>query len=286
MRITIPLAMLAIMALAAQPAMAQYSKVATPFNSVSDSFHESIGVNWGATIGGNPAPAGSQNSQTSPLSFSFGNGAVPPFGGFVPGQGARAGVGFRGGNVSGFGGVTMSQGNNRSLVSQTPMVTIPNGGRGSVSDTSQTPFVTGVIPVVGGWNAGPLVTNSPISGFGQMPRRTISPLQERLQRLQQTHQSLTPPATRRPEVRQPRQAPSTPVARSTAESGDLSVAEIRRQQDSGPAISKETTRWIELARSAQARGKQSIAKLYYRNAANSATGDLREQLLEKIRELE
>jgi hypothetical protein len=282
MRIPIFLAMLVILTAATSPATAQYSVISTPFNNLSDSFHESFGFGGGFSFGGNPAPPGSNNSQTSPISFGFPGPAPPPFGGFQPGTGATLGGAVRGGNFSGSGNFGFSQGNSRALVSQTPMVTVPNGGSGSFYDTSQRPFVTGVVPVIGGWNTGPLVTNSPFSGLGQLPPATISPLQERISRLRSGQQPLL---LQQPEVRQPRAPRQASVAHSSAESGDLSVAEIRRQQDSGPAVSKETTHWIELARSAEQRGKQSVARLYYRNAANTADGALRQQLLDKVQEL-
>ncbi|MHC4177390.1 MAG: hypothetical protein ACYSWU_07780 [Planctomycetota bacterium] len=95
---------------------------------------------------------------TPDLSIPFRQGgfglAVPQFGGFAPGAGMTSGFQVRGrrGNASFFW--EASQGSRQSLVSQTPSVTLTNGYPGSISDTSQSPFVVGVIPVVGGFVRG------------------------------------------------------------------------------------------------------------------------------------
>jgi len=73
---------------------------------------------------------------------------------------------------------------------------------------------------------------------------------------------------------------------STAERGDLSVAEIRRQQASeGDAGDKDLASWIERARGAEAAGKTNVARIYYRMAAGRATGELKQQMIAKYREL-
>ena len=48
-----------------------------------------------------------------------------------------------------------SQGYKQALTTQTPSVTMMNGQTGYVSDTSQTPFVISVIPVVGAFPTSP-----------------------------------------------------------------------------------------------------------------------------------
>ena len=83
---------------------------------------------------------------------SFGS-AVPPFGGYDPN--ADANLGFR---VNGSGGgfslnLALGQGSSRTMTSTTPSIVVPNGIPGSVFSGQQTPFVTGIVPVVGGFPA-------------------------------------------------------------------------------------------------------------------------------------
>src|SRR4029453_8319467 len=93
-------------------ARAQQVTVGAPHSTVTNSFYEQFGVNWG--IRGNGS------------FFQFGGPAVPPFGGFDPNVGAN--FGFAGPN--GFFNLTAGQGANSTFVGQTPMVTVPNGGTG------------------------------------------------------------------------------------------------------------------------------------------------------------
>ena len=56
-------------------------------------------------------------------------------------------------DVEAFFFVNASQGDKRSNVLQAPKVTLFNGQQAFVSDTSQTPFVISVVPVVGDFAA-------------------------------------------------------------------------------------------------------------------------------------
>ena len=51
--------------------------------------------------------------------------------------------------------LNFAQGDKRADVTQAPEVTVMNGQTGYFSDTSQTPFVVGAIPVVGGFPLAP-----------------------------------------------------------------------------------------------------------------------------------
>lgn len=253
---------------------AQQATVAVPQTNVSNSFYEFYGIHWGYRGKG----------------FFFDNGgfrgAVPQFGGFDPNSAAQFGFGGNGF----FFNMMAGQGSDRSNVSGTSMLTLPNGGMGSVFDTSLRPFVVGVVPVVG--NGGVTVS---------------SPLQERLHRLRQGESASFPPGSF---VRAPKPpttnaddaepAPQANVvstsrgdvfasgssANSTATRGDLSVAEIRRQQASEDAErDREIESLVEQARGQEELGKPGLAKLFYQQAARRATGDRQRQLAEKIREL-
>jgi hypothetical protein len=238
-------------------APAQQANISVPFNGTSSGFNEQIGVRWGLRGNG--------------WFFNFGGGApVPPFGGFDPNAGAS--FGFAGPN--GFFSLTAGQGSSRSFSSQAPSVTVMNGQTGFFSDTVQRPFVTSVIPVVGIPVAPPIGAHLPRGG---------SVLEERLQRLQSEGAiPATPPAT----------APAPPVAaaRSTAEHGDVSVAEIKARQAAEAASREaagqsEIAALLEKAAGAQADGKPSLAKLYLQMAARRTSGQQQRDIQAAIERL-
>lgn len=78
--------------------------------------------------------------------------AVPQFGGFDPAAGASFGFAILS-EVEAFFFLNAAQGDRRSNVLQAPKVTLFNGQQAAVSDTSQSPFVISVIPVVGDFAA-------------------------------------------------------------------------------------------------------------------------------------
>ena len=155
MRSAVFVLMLGVCMVAVGPAVAQQVTVGTPFNSVSDSFFERIGTSWGGNFkgghfsifGGNP------------------NIAAPQFGGFDPAAGINGGFAGNRNGLNGNFNFGMAQGNRRSMVSQTPMVTLTNGQPGFISDTSLSPFVIGHIPIVGGYPTVNFV--SPLVPLGQ-----------------------------------------------------------------------------------------------------------------------
>ena len=112
-------------------AQAQQVTVGTPFNTAGSSYYEQFGVQWG--LRGNGWFA------------RFGGPVAPPFGGFDPNAGASFGFGGR----NGFLNFSAAQGSSTTFGSQTPILTLPNGGTGFIADQSMRPFVTGIIPVVG-----------------------------------------------------------------------------------------------------------------------------------------
>ncbi len=153
-------AALALAVVGVSEARGQYSKVAAPFGTAGDSFYENIGVGWGFR-GPN-------------FSFNSVGPAPPPFGGHIPGADASFGVSGRG---NGFGfnfNVTAGQGSSRTFTSQTPTLVVPNGVPGFLFDGQQRPFVTGLIPVVGAGALTPPASTPHV----------VSPLAERLARLQ------------------------------------------------------------------------------------------------------
>jgi general secretion pathway protein D len=78
--------------------------------------------------------------------------AVPQFGGFDAAAGAQLGFAILS-DIEAFFFINAAQGDRRSNVLQAPKVTLFNGQQAFVSDTSQSPFVISVIPVVGDFAA-------------------------------------------------------------------------------------------------------------------------------------
>ena len=78
--------------------------------------------------------------------------AVPQFGGFDATAGAQLGFAILS-EIEAFFFISAAQGDRRSNVMQAPKVTLFNGQQAFVSDTSQSPFVISVVPVVGDFAA-------------------------------------------------------------------------------------------------------------------------------------
>jgi len=78
--------------------------------------------------------------------------AVPQFGGFDPAAGASLGFAILS-DLEAYFFINAAQGDRRSNVLQAPKVTLFNGQQAFVADTSQSPFVISVVPVVGDFAA-------------------------------------------------------------------------------------------------------------------------------------
>lgn len=249
---------------------APQAAVTVPLHQTARSFYEQIGVNWGFHVG----------------NFFFeqnGGAAVPPFGGFAPGGGLQTGFQIHGpGGFDGHFNIAAGQGAQTSLTSQSITTTMPNGVPGFFSDSSQTPFVVGVVPVVG--DAG------------------TSPLEERLDRLREggaaaygprggSHRSAAaqPPAVDAASAPaatlagggQPTGQASTaaqPPAGSVAQLAAMHAAAARAQQ-------REIERLVAKAQEAEAAGKLGQARIFYRQAANRAATPLKERLLDRAARL-
>lgn len=283
---------------------AQQVRLNNPYHQLNDSFYENIGMNWGI---------GSRNGGFGNGGWFFrngANGALPPFGGYAPGSDATFGFGGSANGNPFFFNLTAGQGSSRSMVMQSPSIVLPNGGSGGMFSGSQRPFVTGIIPVVGadapGW---PGVLAQPPA---------ISPLQQRLEMLKQqsAEGGSSPRRERRTADRavaaeadldddaplvlgaKPAAEAGAAIGRtggggggaggadSTANHGDLSVAEIRQQQAAEDAVRDQELRdRLAKARSYEAAGKNGIAKIYYQQAAARASGELKQQLQVKIQSL-
>ena len=78
--------------------------------------------------------------------------AVPQFGGYDATAGAQMGFAILS-DIEAYFFISAAQGDKRSNVLQAPKVTLFNGQQAFVSDTSQSPFVISVVPVVGDFAA-------------------------------------------------------------------------------------------------------------------------------------
>ncbi|HZZ30306.1 MAG TPA: hypothetical protein VFE46_20070 [Pirellulales bacterium] len=105
-----------------------------------------------AVVGLDPTGAITQFQDVQFRQGSFGS-TLPPFPGtFDAGSAATFGFAILS-DIQAFFVVQAAQGDNRSNVMQAPKVTLFNGQQATVSDTTQVPFVTSVIPVVGDFAA-------------------------------------------------------------------------------------------------------------------------------------
>lgn len=223
---------------------AQMIEIETPLQTGTNSFYERMGVGFSFDLPGTSRIVG-LNPNGIPtadgaIPFRIGGfGAVPPFGGYDPNADTTFGLGYRFGRGGAINlNFAFGQGSNQTYTSTTPTIVITNGTTGFVSDTSQRPFVTSIIPVL---------------GDGVLPE--------------------APPEAR---AGAPRAASedSRPWNRvsptSSAESGDISVAEIRQQRQR--AKDAEIDALLAKAHLAAQQDKPASARIYFRNALRRAAG--------------
>ncbi|MEE2685352.1 MAG: hypothetical protein VYB09_03490 [Planctomycetota bacterium] len=140
------------------------------FITLSDNFYERIGIDFDFEIDDNVNVDDIEDDSgpsvmigldsggpTVDLDLVFDQGdaynaAVPQFGGFDAASAANFGFAILS-DIEVFFLLQAAIGDNRSNVLTAPKVTLFNGQQASISDTSQRPFVTGVIPVVGDFAA-------------------------------------------------------------------------------------------------------------------------------------
>ncbi len=272
---------------------AQQATIGTPFRSVGDSFFEQMGTSWGFNVGG--------------VSARFGGGSLgaPAFGQFAPGAGLSAGASLRGPAGSGNFNAGLGQGFSGGVAGGALSVTMMNGQTGYIGDVSLSPFVIGYVPVVGagGWPlSGPWappayppymlvpVENDPppdpgTSGVGALrqrlsqaaafPRRNLPlPPEPGLQAHPLQRMGVD-------------DAAGLPALRaggsSSATQAVPSVAEARRQHElDRQAENAEAQSLLDRGLAAEKAGKPNVAKIYYRQAANHAAGELQQEALRRL----
>lgn len=246
-------------------ACAQYSAIATPLQNIGSGYYERMGVGFGGNIGNN---------------VFFNNGgagnALPPFGGGNAGGGANFGFGIRGGGANLNFGFAADSGYNAGMSSVSPSVTVPNGGTGAFYDVQQRPFVTGLVPMVGHF--------APGIGQTYVEPRVVSPLAERLSRLESQGPPRPIPVRSVSEGRPAGDPPASRPSTSTAERGELSLAEIRATQTSKVDVqAAELAALLEAARLREEAGDFGQALIDYGRAASRVTGLQREEIRAKMR---
>jgi hypothetical protein len=267
MRFVFSIAVIAGFVARGAPLEAQQATVGVPFGQAGSSFFEQSGVGFGFR---GPGFFFQQNS--------FGQ-ALPQFGGFDPAAGANFGFAVGNGQNQGFFNFAFGQGSRSSLVSQSPSVTIGNGGFGGFSAGSWTPFVVGAVPVVG---------DAPGMSVPFGPAVSGSVLEERLSRIDaepRTASAQSPASA--VEV-----APRPPVAADASGGGvtALSVAQIHEARAAHrnaeqQARHAEIESLIARGESALAAGKPRVARIYFQQAARRAEGSQQARLNERAQAL-
>ena len=230
---------------------------------------------------------GPRAARGSGPNIQFQNGGQPAIPGGLGGTTPGASFGYAVKTPMGtmFFGLTSSLGSDRSNVSQSGSITMMDGGTGFLSDTSQSPFVTSIVPVVGGGGN--------------------SVLGERLQRLNNGEGTAKDPGRihhyqirRRTQPRMPRRTIRNPPPLHRPTSGPRrSIAGLRQQTmrqasrsaaspDSAQqaaedqAVNQEYRQKFEMAQAALAGGKPGVARLYYQQVVRHANRALRQQAIE------
>lgn len=141
---------------------AQLVTVGAPTHTISNSFFEGIGTSWG--IRGNG------------FFFQFGGPQIPlpPAGRPDMAAGLTGGLAWIGPSATAHLNFQAMQGARSSMISQTPSVTLPNGGTAYISDASMSPFVISVIPVVGGFAPMGFMGPEPIAPLPMNPWASVA----------------------------------------------------------------------------------------------------------------
>lgn len=113
-------------------------------STLFDDSNKSVAIGWTAT-----GPTGDLDVKLTQNSFGS---TTPQFGGFDPNSAANFGFAILS-DIEVFFVLQAGQGDQRANILQAPKVTMFNGQFAFVSDTTQRPFVTTVIPVVGDFAA-------------------------------------------------------------------------------------------------------------------------------------
>ncbi len=259
---------------------AQMIQTSTPFNTVTESFNQRMGVDFGFQLQGGQG-SGSRTVGLLPggvlspnIAFRQGGvtSAVPQFGGFDPNSQATFGfANVSGGNQFGLG-LVLGQGSNRTMTSTVPTVVMENGATASVFSGQIRPFVTGYIPVVG---------NHPRIHNMYVPRQNhLRELLNNAPPYSSGYSDLELNGSRRDEFDRSSSGSGSSLPHvSSAATGARSVQAIKAEREMRLAQELETRKakiieFIERANKFEDDGKKSLALSYYRSALQTMQSDL------------
>lgn len=240
---------------------------------VSDSFYENIGVGWSVRRPGFFAQFGGANQ------------AAPAFGGFTPNSGISGGFGFGGNGFRGHLGFNFSQGGSRSISSQSASITGLSGYPNFITNTRQRPFVTGIVPVAGSQFFGGQPTPGP---YRSTLHDKITQFRANQQQARLTDTRVANPnAAVARKDQPPRRAANNAggPARGGVDALPPSSAE-RAQTERAEAAEQQLAarNYYERGLKAEADGKSSTARLYFKMARRRASGDFKEQISKRLNE--
>jgi len=251
----------ATLAASSLPAVAQQATVTAPYRSANDSFYESTNLRWGMHGPG--------------WFFRFGDVPATPYGNFDPNAGAAFGFGFRHSGTSGHFFGNMAQGSRQNLVTWSPGLTLINGFPGYLSDSSWSPFVMGMIPVVSDWpNAG--AEPPPAAPLPAVPAKhpaaaDVTP-----------SAATTTPAPSPSEGARLRERLAA-ACESSAGQPAVSVEEARRLREAEQSEKEqEANVYVSRGKQAEAAGQPNLARQYYLMAYRRATGTQKDEIRTRL----
>jgi hypothetical protein len=225
---------------------AQMVTTQSPLHSNTSSFYEHSHVGW------------SVHNPHYFMNFN-GGGGTPPFGGYQPNAGLSGGFGVN--NTSfdfGFG-----QGASLNSTTVTPMLTTTSGYPGYLFIGSERPFVTGVVPVVGGGG-----------GFANVP--AMGPLASRVATGQlKTEQG-------RIVVPKGEQAIQLPLRQANVARDEIPPAPRPAEIATSSNQQLSAAQYLEKALAAEKDGRAGVAKIYYQLAATKGEGLVKVQATRKL----
>jgi hypothetical protein len=263
---------------------AQNINVATPTTSISDSFHENHGVNFGFSIPGGRGNGSrvvglSPTGQILPnLMFTQGAGVGSAFGGYDPNSSGRFGFGNQNFSL----GFDFSKGSTRTLSNTTPSLTVQNGFGGSMFDGTYRPFATSVTPIIGGYPVG-----DPYGGYNQNAGRFYAAPDNAVTRALASGQlDLSQPSTTEP-IESDFSNVDFGDPNSSAMHGDLPVSEIKAARAKAIQLARQQfEKLLDEAESAELQVDYATAVEAYREMLKMVNDKpTKEKLRSKIRAL-
>ncbi len=290
----------------ARSSNAQLIRSSSPFTTINNSFYERIGIDFGFSIGGTQVPTINDRTRgvfgygpggiQRNLTFSQGgvNSAVPAYGGYDPNADGTFGYQVQNGGSGYHLGLRFGKGNTRTLTSTTPTVVTQNGATGSIFNGSVSPFVTGIVPVVGrgaGYSVSgnPVVYNNPV----EMKLRQLH-LEQAARKYQPQGQASYVPRSNKVSTSTNPARTSTSRSygnpESTALRGDISVKEIKRlraleKQADAKLLNSKAEQYLVKSNKALFDGNEGAARSFLRNAIRFSTDERKVELQKRLDDL-